>query len=596
MGADLRAKPFYLDDEAVKWVEETLRRMRTEDKVGQLFCVLYRTAAEEELRDVYRILKPGGCMYRCVPLEKAVAFGNLLADTADIPLLIAANLEKGGNGIIEEGTQIGSPMQVAATGDAEMAEKLAIVCAEEGKAVGANWAFAPIIDIDSNFRNPITNTRTFGSNPELVRDMGVAYVNTVQRLGMAAAIKHFPGDGQDERDQHLVTSINDMDRETWDATYGKVYKACIDAGALTCMTGHIMLPCYSRYFTPGIRDDEIMPSSLDKGLLQGLLRGQLGFNGLIVTDATTMAGFTLPMSRRKAVPYAIACGCDMFLFARNLEEDVRFMMDGVADGIITGQRLDEAVTRILALKAALGLHLRGKGANLPGRRAEQPAQTVQQERPEFRVRHTDGARLSIESAKKMIGTELHRNWANECAERSITLVKEQQGVLPITPEKYKRILFHAIESTGGTSIYTVKEACSLVAALLENEGFTVDIFEPSDGMEGKTPKTTDTIGSYDLILYVVNLATKSNQTVVRIEWAQPMGANCGHYINDIPTVFVSLENPYHLLDFPRVKTFINCYSSSDITIKALIEKLCGRSPFKGANPVDPFCGKWDARL
>ena len=568
MSAELMAKPFYLDDDAVRWVDETLHNMSTEEKVGQLFCVLYRTAAEEELRDVYRILKPGGCMYRCVPLEKAVAFGNMLADMADIPLLVAANLEKGGNGIIEEGTQVGSPMQIAATGDAEMAEKLAAACAEEGKAVGANWAFAPIIDIDSNFRNPITNTRTFGSDPELVREMGVAYVNTVQRLGMAAAIKHFPGDGQDERDQHLVTSVNDMDRETWDSTYGMVYKACIDAGALTCMTGHIMLPEYSRYFTPGIRDDEIMPASLDKGLLQGLLRRQLGFNGLIVTDATTMAGFTLPMSRKKAVPYAVACGCDMFLFARNLEEDVRFMMDGVADGTITGQRLDEAVTRILALKAALGLHLHGKS----------------------------DARLSIESAKKVIGTALHRNWAIECADRSITLVKEQPGVLPITPEKYKRILFHAIESTGGTSLYTVKEACSLVAGMLKDEGFIVDIFKPSDGMEGKTPKTTDTIGAYDLILYVANLATKSNQTVVRIEWAQPMGANCGHYINDIPTVFVSLENPYHLLDFPRVKTFVNCYSSSDITIKALIEKLCGRSSFKGISPVDPFCGKWDARL
>jgi beta-N-acetylhexosaminidase len=330
-----------------------------------------------------------------------------------------------------------------------------------------------------------------------------------------------------------------------------------------------------------------------------------------------MAGFTLPMSRKKAVPYAVACGCDMFLFARNLEEDVRFMMDGVADGTITGQRLDEAVTRILALKAALGLHLHGKSGIRPGLRGnlrglrgnlqdlrgnlrglciEQPAQTMPQAHSEVQAQHADGARLNIESAKKAIGTELHRNWAIECADRSITLVKEQPGVLPITPEKYKRILFHAIESTGGTSLYTVKEACSLVAGMLEDEGFIVDIFKPSDGMEGKTPKTTDTIGAYDLILYVANLATKSNQTVVRIEWAQPMGANCGHYINDIPTVFVSLENPYHLLDFPRVKTFVNCYSSSDITIKALIEKMCGRSAFKGVSPVDPFCGKWDARL
>ena len=266
----------------------------------------------------------------------------------------------------------------------------------------------------------------------------------------------------------------------------------------------------------------------------------------------------------------------MFLFARNLEEDFQFMMEGVESGIITEARLDEAVTRILAVKAALGLHKSRLGAR--------QGDVVHQES------------LDLGFAKSVVGNERHLEWAKECADKSITLVKEQPGVLPITPDKYRRILFHAIESTGGTSIYTVKEACSKVADMLMAEGFAVDIFMPSDGMEGNVPKTVETTGTYDLILYVANLATKSNQTTVRIEWAQPMGANCGHYINDVPTVFVSLENPYHLLDFPRVKTFINCYSSSGHTIDALIDKLCGRSPFLGKSPVDPFCGKWDARL
>ena len=577
MTVDLKASPFLLDDQDIRWVEDTCRKMSVEEKVGQLFCVLFRSAEEDEIRDVYSILKPGGCMYRCVPMEKAVNIGNHLSQVADIPLLIAANLEKGGNGIVEEGTLVGSPMQVAATGDAGMAEKLGIVCADEGVAVGANWTFAPIIDIDSNFRNPITNTRTFGSDPKIVREMGVAYVKMVQDHGMAATVKHFPGDGQDERDQHLVTSINDMDCETWDETYGRVYKACFDAGALSCMIGHIMIPEYSRLLNPGIRDEDIMPASLDAGLLNGLLRGQLGFNGLIITDATTMAGFTLPMSRKKAVPYSIACGCDMFLFARNLEEDVQFMMDGVSEGIITGTRLDEAVTRILATKAALGLHKtklqygQHKGNNAV-------------------------SSIDLETAKSTVGKKQHIDWAEECADKSITLVKEQPGVLPLTNGKYKKILFHPVESVGGVSIYSVKEACGAVAHKLRDEGFIVDMFEPSDGMEGKTPKTVETTEVYDLILYVANLATKSNQTVVRIEWAQPMGANCGHYINDVPTVFVSLENPYHLLDFPRAKTFINCYSNNESTINALIEKLCGRSEFKGISPVDPFCGKWDARL
>ena len=124
----------------------------------------------------------------------------------------------------------------------------------------------------------------------------------------------------------------------------------------------------------------------------------------------------------------------------------------------------------------------------------------------------------------------------------------------------------------------------------------MDEFVPQPYGEGFTTKYEDMVSKYDLMLYVANLATKSNQTVVRIEWKQPMGADCGLYINDVPTVFVSLENPYHLLDFPRVRTYINCYSGNTQTVDALMEKLLGRSEFKGKSPVDPFCGKWDAHL
>ena len=561
--ADLRLKPFYLDDEGISWVHTTLAGMSPDEKVGQLFCVTVYNADEAELDRFYKVLKPGAFMYRALPADMAVRFGNLLRNKADIPILVAANLEKGGNGIIEEGTLVGSHMEVAATGEVTAAEKMALVCAEEGKAVGANWAFAPVIDIDFNFRNPITNTRTFGSDPDRVMRMGLAYMKTVQDHGLAATIKHFPGDGVDERDQHLVTSVNTMSCEDWDATYGAVYKACIDAGAMTCMTGHIILPTWTKRINPNIADKDMLPCSLSKELMVGLLREKLGFNGLIITDATTMAGYTMAMSRKDAVPHSIAAGADMFLFTRNLEEDYGFMLDGVKNNVITPERLDDAVTCILGLKAALGLH---KGQNP----------------------------LSVERANSVVGCALHKQWAKECADKAITLVKEQKGVLPISPKKYKKILFYPLESAGG--FFAVKEACHKVAEKMRALGFRVDIFKPSQGMEGFTDKTSSVIGEYDLILYVANLTTKSNQTTVRIEWAQPMGANCGHYINDVPTIFISLENPYHLLDFPRAKTFINCYSNNDSVIESLIEKLMGKSKFTGISPVDPFCGKWDARL
>ncbi|WP_317320815.1 glycoside hydrolase family 3 protein [Subdoligranulum variabile] len=563
---DLKAKPFYLSDADIEWVQTTRDAMTVEEKAGQLFCVLFKEAKPEEMDYVFNILQPGGCMYRVVPTERAVEASRSLYQRCKTPPLIAANLEKGGNGIVSEGTLVGSPMEIAATDDEGMAAKMAHACAAEAAAVGANWAFAPIIDIDSNFRNPITNTRTFGSDPERVRRMGRAYVEEVQRMGLAASIKHFPGDGQDERDQHLVTSINSMDCETWMDTYGAAYKAGIEAGALTAMVGHIMQPAWTKRLNPEIRDEDIMPGTLSRELMQGLLRGELGFNGLICTDATTMAGYTLAMSRRRAVPESIARGADMFLFARNLEEDYNFMLQGIRDGIITPERLDEAVTRILATKAALGLH---------------------RKTPE----------LDVEKARQVVGCAEHQAWAEECADRAITLVKEQPGVLPLTPQRYPRVLFYTIEPpAGGESSYRVTPACGKLRDMLVKEGFQVDDFEPQPYGEGFTTKYEEILQNYDLILYAANLSTKSNQTVVRIEWKQPMGADCGHYLNDVPTVFVSLENPYHLLDFPRVKTYINCYSNNDHCLHQLVEKLTGRSTFQGKSPVDPFCGKWDAHL
>ena len=563
---DLKAKPFYLSDEDCAWVKDMLASMTVEEKAGQLFCVLFKEAKQEEFDYIFKILQPGGCMYRVVPTERAIAATRKLYDLCKIPPLIAANLEKGGNGIVSEGTLVGSPMEIAATDDVDMAVKMAHVCGAEAKAVGANWAFAPIIDIDSNFRNPITNTRTFGSDPERVRRMGTAYVKEIQAMGLAASIKHFPGDGQDERDQHLVTSINSMDCDTWMNTYGAAYRSGIEAGALTVMVGHIMQPAWTRRIDPDIKDEDIMPGTLSRELMEGLLRRELGFNGLICTDATTMAGYTIAMSRRRAVPESIARGADMFLFARNLEEDYGFMLQGIKDGIITPERLDEAVTRVLATKAALGLNKKA-------------------------------LELSEEKAKKIVGCKEHHEWAEECADKAITLVKEQPGVLPITPERYPRILFYTIEPpAGGESSYRVVPACQKLRDMLVKEGFKVDDFVPQPYGEGFTTKYEEIVNNYDLILYAANLSTKSNQTVVRIEWKQPMGADCGHYLNDVPTVFVSLENPYHLLDFPRVKTYINCYSNNDHCLHQLLEKLMGRSNFNGINPVDPFCGKWDAHI
>ena len=563
---DYRAKPFNLDDEDVAWVEKTFSEMTEDEKIQSLFFPCMRNYDEASIDELLNVMHPCGVMYRPCSAEEAVNATNMFRKKCKIPMLIAANLEKGGNGIVNEGTLIGAPLEIAATDNVENARRLGILCAREGKAVGANYAFAPIIDIDYNFRNPITNTRTFGSDPARVAAFGAAYTEECQKLGVCVSIKHFPGDGRDERDQHLVTSINDLSCEDWMATYGNNYKASIDKGALTVMVGHIMQPAWQKRINPDLKDEDIMPATLSPELIgpEGLLRKYLGFNGVICTDATTMAGFTIPMDRSKSVPYSIACGADIFLFNKNMEEDLEYMRKGVADGVITKERLDEAVKRVLALKAALKLY-----------------------------KQTED--LKVEDALAVLGCEEHQQWAKEVADQAVTLVKEEKGVLPLDPGK-KRVLYYPIESEQGVG-YSVKAGvCDHFKQLLEKEGFEVTTFVPAPMFEGKTPRQDEVTKGYDYIIYLANMSTKSNQTTVRIEWQQPMGANCPHYVNSVPTIFISVENPYHLLDVPRVKTFINAYNSNDYVLEAIIDKIMGRSEFKGVNPVDPFCGKWDTRL
>lgn len=527
---DLKGKPFYLSDEDMIWVKHTLASMDEEEKIGQLFCLITFESDYDHIRSLVRKIKPSGFMCRPMPAPEVIKTVTVLQENSRIPMLIAANLESGGVGITPDGTKIGSQMQIAATDDEVFAYRLGVASAREACALGANWSFAPIIDIDYNFRNPITNTRTFGSDPERVRRMALAYIRGVQENGVAAAIKHFPGDGVDERDQHLVTSVNDLSCEEWDNTYGAIYSACIEAGSMSVMVGHIAQPNYSKKLNPGIDDTDILPATLSYDLTTRLLREHMGFNGLIVSDASTMAGMYIQLPREKAVPQVIAAGCDVFLFTRNLEEDFAYMKKGVQTGIITQKRLDEAVERILAFKAALKLHQKKReGTLIPS-----PGQ-----------------------AKFALRKDEYNTWAKECADKSITLVKEEKGVLPISKEKYKRILFYPVESDQGF-IYTARiGAADTIKKLLIKEGFEVDTFTPGEGAEGMVLSYQTIVDHYDLILYVANMATKSNQTVVRIEWQQPMGANVPVYISTVPTIFISVENPYHLLDVPRVRTYIH---------------------------------------
>lgn len=561
---NLKEKPFYLGDEDIQWVEDIKNGMTLEEKIGQLFCPVGFTKDE-------KLLKPmldkniAGIMYRSGPAREIQDAQRWLQENAKIPLLLPANLEAGGTGSAAEGTDYGKPLQMAATGDPEEGYHLGLVSCTEGAAVGVNWSFAPIVDIDNNWRNPITNLRTFGDDAKRVLAFGSGYLRGAKEAGVAVSIKHFPGDGVDERDQHLHTTTNALSAEEWMDTYGMIYRGLIDQGAQTVMVGHIAQPAWAKKLNPELTLEEAYrPATLSKEIITGLLRGELGFNGMIVTDASAMLGYTCAMARREAVPTTIAIGCDMFLFNKSFDEDYEYMMEGYKNGVITDERLDEALTRILGLKASLGLHKKQKAGTLvPG--------------PE--------ALASLHSDQFV-------QWAKDCADKAVTLVKDTQKLLPITPEKYPRIVLFTSE--GGGYFGELNGLHEKLKAALTAEGFTV--LDPPEGAYiSDKPITVEGFKeNYDLALYAFDFPTASNNTVVRLSWKGGLGgSNTPWFTRELPTMAVSFANPYHLIDVPEIKTYINAYTDTEFTIPAVVEKITGKSPFKGVSPVDPFCGRVD---
>lgn len=546
---DLRKQPFYLSGEQIQWVENTLARLSTEQKAGQLFCVMGGDYPPEQLKAMVSEGRVGGILFRPAPADEIRARYKELDEAAEIPLLKAANLEEGGAGAISDGTLFGWPMLVSAADDPEQTEHFALSTASEGRTVGVNWTFSPVCDLDMNYQNPITNVRTCGSDFDKVLRGTEIFADIMQKNGIAACAKHFPGDGVDYRDQHLHPSYNSLSAKEWYETYGRIYRNLISKDLLSIMVGHIVQPNVAMDINPELKFEDCLPGSLSTELLRGVLREKFGFNGVITTDATIMGGFCMAMERRLAIPAAIMAGNDMLVFNTDFEEDYAYILEAIGDGRLTAERLDEAVTRVLALKA----------------------------------------KVCADLSYKEVSRETSGKWHRACVEKSVTLVKNlEPAVMPVTREKYDRIRLIILgkdEIPGGTVSKTAKD-------YLEEQGFAVDIYQPyEDELHG-----TKNLSDRQLTIYLANHEHASNQTTVRIDWCKKHALDTPRFLNEEPCIFVSLANPYLLQDVPRVKTYINAYTATSVSVQVVLEKLLGKGEFTGVSPVDAFCGLPDTRI
>ncbi|MHB8128011.1 MAG: glycoside hydrolase family 3 protein [Mobilitalea sp.] len=555
--------PFFLSDEDICWVKKCLDTMDLEEKIGQLFCLTGITTDIGSLTDLVKKYNPGAYLTRAEDGEAVKKAFEAMETDSRIPMLFPCNLESGGNGIAKQGTFFARPLEIAATGNTEFAKKMGLVCAREGGSLGCNWTLAPIIDIDYNWRNPITNVRTFGSDPDTILKMASAYMDGVAESGfkMAVCIKHFPGDGVDERDQHLLPTINSLSAEEWMSSYGRLYLTLIEKGAATVMAGHILQPALERMVDPDIQKENMLPASQSRNLLTGILREKFDFNGLITTDATPMVGFSAMQRRADAIRLSIAAGADMIMFCKNIEEDYESVREGIVSGVITMERLNEAVARQLALKASLGIH---------------------RER-------------QITADDSLVGCKEHKEWAAECADRAITLVKDTESLLPISPYKTPRIRLTVLGENADGGFGDGDTVTENLKNALENEGFAVAVYDYHTIENGEifTSGVTDMKEKFDLSIVAANVSTSSNHTTRRLDWIPLMAADEPWYTKDIPTLFLSFCNPYHMIDVPFIGCFINCYASNSFCVDAVVSKLVGKSEFTGISPIDPYCERKD---
>ncbi len=604
---DFKAKPYNLDDESIKWVQDTIAGMTTEEKIGQLFFNMGSSRDESYLKDSVQKYHIGGVRYNPASSKEVYEQNRILQENAKIPLIIACNTEGGGNGACTDGTLLGMPVKIGATNSEKYAYEMGRIGNKEAAAIGCNMSFAPLSDINYNWRNPIIPSRCFSNDAKTVARMAKAYFDGAhENEGFSCAAKHFPGDGIDDRDQHLSASVNTFDCDKWMDTYGVVYKTLIDGGLEAIMAGHIMLPSWSQKLNPNLKDEDVMPATLSKELLYGLLRDKLGYNGMILTDASHMVGLTCMYKRSEMLPRAIEAGCDMFLFFNDMDEDFNYMLEGYKSGIITEKRLQEALERILGLKASKGMHKKAKTEIMP----------------------------PLENVEKIVGCEEHKAMAKEIAQKSVTLVKNKQDIMPITPEKYKRIMIVPVKGADGGGIFGMMKAgagptpAEKLKAKLEERGFDVNIFvSPLDVLQadiqkemqaaamrgeeidkkalmgkalmvyfaGKTP-IKDFVEAQDLVITLANVNC-AGQTAARVSWAMSKGGGeIPWYVHELPVIVASIDNPFVLADVPQAKTFINTYDTTDNSLNALVEKICGESEFEGIDPVDAFCGLFDTRM
>ncbi len=606
--------------EAVKWADKELRRMSLDEKIGQLICVAVNATFMNQDSDAYQALRHqvednhvGGIILFRGPVYESVVLVNRLQQLARYPLLISADLEAGSGTRFDDTVNFPWNMAVAATGNPDYARREGELTAREARALGVEQIYAPVADVNNNAANPVINVRSYGEDPVEVGRFAAAFIEGAQHGGVMATAKHFPGHGDTATDSHRGLPEINVTRERLKSVELVPFRAAVEAGVGSVMVGHIGLPQIdATAVSPLPRDIKLKPIDTEEDgeivvekatlpaslspVVGGILRRDLGFGGLVVTDAMSMSGLIIYFTQEEAAARAIEAGADLLLKPADPDAAFRGLRDAVKNGRLTEKRIEESARKVLAAKYDLGLAqeritpLDAIDRTVAGREAVQLAKEIAEHA--ITLVRNDANLLPLVSGSG-VSLCVFEKFTTEDTEGIFSLRPLRKPLLPLRLDsdepvnrtqdaRATRRIFNLGITNGDDRLWIAQPFVSAMA----RSGRKVDTIVLDDrSSEAEVQKALELGSHADLVIASMYCRVRSGQ---RLSAALPeAGTRALATLIDrkAPVVGISFGNPYLLESFPRLQTYVVAYGDMPSLQQAAARAILGEIDITGRLPI-----------
>ena len=573
--------PIHLDRDRQKWAEKTLHKLSTEEKVGQLFMIWVRVQfwnAENpdylQLRDNIRkyhigslamsVPVDGPFLLRNQPFEAAELL-NRLQKESKLPLILAADFERGVSMRLYGTTIFPHPMAFGAAGKPEYAENFGRITAQEARAIGVHWNFFPVADVNSNPANPIINTRSFGEDPEQVGDLLAAYIRGAHAGGMLTTAKHFPGHGDTDTDSHLGVARVNGDVAHLQTVELPPFKKAIEGGVDSVMVAHVTVPA--------LEPDPNRVATTSPAVVTDLLKKQLGFKGIVVTDALDMAGLTRLYAANigRAAVEAFKAGNDLLLIPVDLDASYHSILEAVRSGEISSARLDESVLKILEAKASLGLHK----AHL----------------------------IDLNKVPMEIGKPSNLALGQQIADDAVTMVRDNGKLLPLKIRGTAKtgLPYQSVEEVRNRVVVVIfsddvrTESGRMLEREIRSRAPDANVlYVDSRIAAGMTDSVLAAVDQAEAVIapvYLIPTAGKLIKAQGSVKNSVALADSTGTLLQEIlehaagKTVVLAMGNPYLAQDFLAIQNYLCTYSNATVSELSAVKALFGEIAIRGHLPV-----------